>query len=186
MLDGMSAATALGFPESMAATMVSWFEAHRANPAVHAAADGSNVLIQSLSAPSSASGLAATLNDLRTKVERHMRNDASGAGTGTAAYHAPGGTPSADLGVGFQAPPASSDNRASQVLLLADLMRVMTAHASSDVHAASDTGGFPTVPVLIGIHVFFLATIAANSPTAAANANAGSTLLVHSGGFSET
>jgi len=186
LLDGMSAATALGDPEAMAAILVIWFEAHRVKTSVHASADGANSLIPSLFVPSSANGLAATLNDLRAKVERHMRNDASGAGVGTAAYHAPSGVVTADLGVGFQAPPASPDNRASQVLLLADLMRVMTTHASSAVHTAPDTSGFPTVPILIGIHVFFLATIAASSPTAAANANAGSTLLVHSGGFSET
>jgi hypothetical protein len=185
-LDGVSAATAIGDPESMAATLVIWFEAHRVKTSVHASADGANSLIPSLFVPSSANGLAATLNDLRTKVERHMRNDAAGAGTGTAAYHAPSGIASADLSVGFQAPPASPDNRASQILLLADLMRVMTAHASSSVHASPDTGGFPLVSILIGIHIFFLFTIAASSPTAAANANAGSTLLVHSGGFSET
>jgi hypothetical protein len=186
LLDGMSATTALGDPESMAATLVIWFEAHRIKTSVHASADGSNSLIPSLFVPSSANGLAATLNDLRTKVERHMRNDAAGSGVGTAAYHAPGGVTTADLGVGFQAPPASPDNRASQILLLADLMRVMTTHASSAVHAASDTSGFPTVPILIGIHSFFLFTIAASTPVAASNANAGSTLLVHSGGFSET
>jgi len=185
-LDGVSAATALGNPESMVANLVIWFEAHRVNTSVHAAADGANSLIPSLFVPSSASGLAATLNDIRAKVERHMRNDAAGAGTGTAAYHAPGGVAAADLSVGFQAPPASPDNRASQILLLADLMRVLTAHASSLAHTAADTDALPAAPTIIGIHSSFLSMLAASSPTAAANANAGSTLLVHSGGFLET
>lgn len=185
-LAGVSASTAIGSPNSVASSLLAWYTTHRASTTYHAAADSVNVLATGGSNPSTAASLASALNDLRAKLDRHMRNDAAGAGTGTGSYHAPGAVPTIDASVSILAPPCSAEDRGSQMVLLADLMRVVVAHKVSAVHAASDVTAAPTTSPLLTLHSAFLEALASTSPTAPSNANPGATILIHSGGFKES
>lgn len=181
-----SAETAVGNVEIFASTLAAWFETHRVRVTCHATPDTSNIVTPGFANPTSGQGMAAMLNDLRAKVERHMRNDLAGAGPATADWHSPGGAPRVDMSTGIIAPAASPDNRLSQLALAADIRRVLAAHAVSPAHSAPDTAALSAGPRLARIHSAFLSVIAAHAPESPGNANSGATVLIHNGGFTES
>lgn len=181
----VDAYAAVGDLEAYVPLLLAWYETHRASVSYHAADDSANTLIASLAAPSTPAALAATLNDLRAKMDRHMRNDNAGAGTGSGAYHAPLGVPTADSVASIVAPPASPDDRASQVLLISDLRRVLAAHATSAVHTVPDATPVPAASRIMTLHAAFLDAISSPSPTIPSSAHYGAVALIHSGGFQE-
>lgn len=186
LLEGESTATAIGDPEAMCAGLISEYEAHRASTSYHYVADGDNVVQDSFHDPQSPAGLAIALNELRKQLDRHIRNDSAAAGTGTAGYHQASGELRADLGVSILAPPASQDSRLSQLVLIADLRRVVASHKTSGVHQTPDGSGTAALSRILQLHFDFMAEISKAEPDPTSGANPGVTSMIHNGGFKES
>lgn len=169
---------ALGDLKTILNEMIDDFNAHRTQSGVHSANDTNNVVLAGFKNASTDAALIRSAAELVQKLDRHMRNDNAGAGTGTAAYHS-----AADhTNTLVTGPPGS---RAQVIAALADVWRAYEAHrVQTGVHSSNDTTNtLAALPKLLNLHRRFLEVVAAGTPSATAVDNAGAVTLMAGAGM---
>lgn len=180
-LENVTATTALGTLTTVLNEMIDDYNAHRVQGSVHSANDTNNVIASSFKGANSEAALKRSAAEIIQKLDRHMRNDNAGAGTGSAAYHSTADGTNALL----TGPPGSL---AETIGALADVWRVYEAHRASGtpIHSAADsTNTLAALPKLLDVHRQFLAMTQPLAPSPPETANAGAVTLQHGAGMSE-
>jgi hypothetical protein len=178
-LAGQTVATLLGDISGSLDNLLTKIRAHLVQSGRHYANDTDNSIGTSFNGATTEQSRAATLNEARRLLGRHMRND-SGAGTGSAAtgYHSAADWANVPLDA------AAASDALTNGVAQADLWRAYEAHRLSAVHRGADNNNVATaLPPLLDLHRLFLNVLAASSPPASTARTAGEAGLVAGLGF---
>jgi hypothetical protein len=175
-LANMTATEAIGDAATITTNIIDKYNAHRTQGGVHSSNDAINIIASAFRNPVSPDALLATVREILTKLDRHMRNDNAGAGTGTSGFHS-----SSDMTNNPVAAPPG--DLASAFAALADCWRAYEAHRvlTGGVHSSADTTNTLTAlssaSPLLELQKRFIAVTASLSPPVPETANAGVAVL---------
>jgi len=186
--DGSTATSVIGSPASIISDLITKYEAHRTQATVHAANDGANTISAGYKEAPSPSTYPQILSEIARKFRQHMTNDVGSAavsptqpGVNSGAFH---GSSKVDW---TNLPAVQSIGQLSEVFAgLGDLLRAYDAHRTSTIHNNQDTTNtLASLPVLITLHKYFSAALAALTPTIPPTKSSAAVLLQSQAGFVE-
>lgn len=177
-LAGQTAETLVGDLGASLDDLLTEFNAHLTQSGRHYSNDTTDAVSDSFFGATTVSARAATLRELRRRLDLHMRNDAgpgadSGPGTGTAAYHRAADWANLPLDA------ASPSDALNDAIAHADAWRAYEGHRVSGVHKHADqVNKAKALPPLLELHRAFIAVLAAASAPVPATAPSGAALLI--------
>lgn len=191
-LDDAAVSTVAGTISAYLDNIITRFNLHSISTTFHASGDNDNVIDGSFFNPSGPAGIVASLNELRLKLDLHMRNAKSDATeTGSQAYHAPVAGKRADLENMILAPPADSSDMSTAYVLLGDIYRAYEAHRVSEtptgVHDADDPTALGAMAALPNLHRYYCDSLRQPNPTlpAGSTEQTGAVELTQTAGFKD-
>ena len=182
-LGGTAASASLGDHSAILDSLIDELNDHFVEAGVHAADDTDNTIDESFKGARNRKDFAESLGALLQALDRHIRNDNAGSGTGSAAtdYHSAGDWDNRPLFPG-QVP----EDPGQQTIMLADAWRAYEAHRTSAVHSASDTTNAATaISGLLSLLRYWCIILRLSEPTAPPTANPGAVALISGAGFEE-
>jgi hypothetical protein len=192
-LDDAVVSTVVGTISASIDNIITRYELHRVNATYHATTqDTDNTIDASFFNPSGPAGLVASLNEIRLKLDLHMRNaKESTPATGTQAYHDPTAGKRADLVNMILAPPADAADMSTVYALLGDIYRAYEAHRVSEtptgVHDADDPTALNALAALPDLHRYYCDSLRQANPTlpAGSTEQTGAVELTQTAGFKD-
>ena len=189
-LDGVTAATAIGSISTIVSNIITKYELHRANSggSFHSVADSDNTISAGYKEAPTPSTLPQVLSAILSKLRQHELNDKGSAvvspaqpGVNSGAYHGSSKVDWTNLPLY-----AGCGTKEDVYPVLSDLWRCYEAHRVSGIHSATDsTNTLTAAPPLMDVHRYFLAALAALSPTVPQTKSSAAVLLAAQAGFVE-
>ena len=183
-LRDITATAALGDADAAAANFFTRYEAHRVSPSFHQAADSTHGITGAYSELGDITGLSDWLVYVGEKFSRHILNADSTGDVGGGDFHDPGGAGlKQDWGNALSLPGGGVFQAQAG---LAELHAAYESHRTWAGHDNPDTTALTALPPLAAALSALISVHKSSAPTAPANDNPGTTLLVSSAGMSES